>query len=311
MVKNLEALLKNLSLSKKFTLLLSLVFLGGVAVSGVALANLLNERAANEITSKALILMETMNGVGDYTNLQVKPELKGRLKPQEFVPQLIPFYSAREVFENFRQSPEYREFFYKAAMENPSNLRDKADKFETGILERFRQEPQLKEWSGFISVPSGELFYVARPIVISDASCLECHSTPDKAPKGQIDRYGSVNGFGWKLNEIVGAQIISVPASKVFESARQSVFLLMGIVVVVFAAAIFMVNYWLNRYVVQPLNRIARVAEEVSVGNMDAEFEQISSKDEVGNLAAAFSRMKTSLSIAMKRLAQYRSGQGG
>jgi HAMP domain-containing protein len=311
MVKNLEAFLTNLSLSKKFTLLLSLVFLGGVAVSGVALYNVLNQRAASEITSKGLILMETMNGVGDYTNLRVKPELKGRLKPQEFVPQLIPFYSAREVFENFRQSPEYREFFYKAAMENPSNLRDKADKFETGILERFRQEPELKEWSGFISVPSGELFYVARPIVISDASCLECHSTPDKAPKGQIDRYGSVNGFGWKLNEIVGAQIISVPASKVFESARQSVFLLMGIVVVVFAAAIFMVNYWLNRYVVQPLNRIAKVAEEVSVGNMDAEFEQISSKDEVGNLAAAFSRMKTSLSIAMKRLAQYRSGQGG
>lgn len=147
--------------------------------------------------------------------------------------------------------------------------------------------------------------------MISDARCLECHSTPDKAPKGQIDRYGSVNGFGWKLNEIVGAQIISVPASKVFESARQSVFLLMGIVVVVFAAAIFMVNYWLNRYVVQPLNRIARVAEEVSVGNMDAEFEQISSNDEVGNLAAAFSRMKTSLAIAMKRLAQYRIGQGG
>jgi HAMP domain-containing protein len=311
MVKNLEAFLTNLSLSKKFTLLLSLVFLGGVAVSGVALYNVLNQRAASEITSKGLILMETMNGVGDYTNLRVKPELKGRLKPQEFVPQLIPFYSAREVFENFRQSPEYREFFYKAAMENPSNLRDKADKFETGILERFRQEPELKEWSGFISVPSGELFYVARPIVISDASCLECHSTPDKAPKGQIDRYGSVNGFGWKLNQIAGAQIISVPASKVFESARQSVFLLMGIVVVVFAAAIFMVNYWLNRYVVQPLNRIAKVAEEVSVGNMDAEFEQISSKDEVGNLAAAFSRMKTSLAIAMKRLAQYRSGQGG
>lgn len=196
-------------------------------------------------------------------------------------------------------------------MENPSNLRDKADKFETGILERFRQQPQLKEWSGFRSLPSGELFYVARPIVISDPSCLECHSTPDRAPKGQIERYGSVNGFGWKLNEIAGAQIISVPASKVFESARQSFFLLMAIVAAVFAAAIFLVNLWLKQYVVRPLNRMAKVAGEVSVGNMDAEFEGTSSKDEVGNLATAFSRMKTSLAIAMKRLAQYRSGQGG
>ena len=50
---------------------------------------------------------------------------------------------------------------------------------------------------------------------------------------------------------------------------------------------------------------MTRVAEAVSTGEMDAAFEQISN-DEVGRLAAAFTRMKTSLAIAMKRLEKYR-----
>jgi Protein of unknown function (DUF3365) len=31
--------------------------------------------------------------------------------------------------------------------------------------------------------------------------------------------YGKNNGFGWKLNDLIGAQIVSVPARLVNESA--------------------------------------------------------------------------------------------
>jgi HAMP domain-containing protein len=50
---------------------------------------------------------------------------------------------------------------------------------------------------------------------------------------------------------------------------------------------------------------MTQVAEAVSIGETDAEFEQ-NSNDEVGRLAEAFTRMKTSLAIAVKRLEQYR-----
>ena len=62
-------------------------------------------------------------------------------------------------------------------------------------------------------------------------------------------------------------------------------------------------NFLLNHNVIRPLKRIARVAEEVSTGNMNAEFER-TNKDEIGNLAEAFKRMKLSLSMAMGRLSQ-------
>lgn len=307
MLKKLQSALRNLKLGKKLTILLLLVFIGGIVLSGAGLAAILNRNAQNEITSKALVLMGIMNSVRDYTNTQVKPELNDKLKSR-FIPQAIPAYSAREVFEKLRADKAYKEFFYKEATLNPTNLRDKADSFEKEIVERFRKESNLKEMMGFRSSSDGKIFYIARPLAVTQSSCLECHSTPDAAPKSQVERYGADYGFGWKLNEIVSAQIISVPASTVIQNARQSFVLIMGVVAVIFAAAIFIVNRWLNRYVVRPLNRMAQVAEAVSTGDTEAEFEWVSN-DEVGSLAEAFSRMKMSLVMAMKRLERYRIGR--
>ena len=105
------------------------------------------------------------------------------------------------------------------------------------------------------------------------------------------------------MNEIVGAQMVYVPASEVFQTARQSFVLVIGIVGVILATAIFLINFWLKRYVIRPLNQITQVAEAVSTGDMEAEFEQ-QSNDEVGSLAKAFTRMKRSLAIALKNLEQ-------
>lgn len=299
-----NALLKDLGLARKFSLLLLLVFLGGILVSGLALSSILSRNAQNEITSKALMMMETMNSVRHYTSTQVNPELKDRLAT-EFLPETIPAYSAREVFEKLRENRIYSDFFYKEATLNPTNLRDKADGFEADIVQKFRQDSNLQELQGFRSAPSGDLFYIARPLKISASSCLQCHSTPAAAPASMIERYGASNGFGWKLNEIIGAQMISVPASQVLQSSRQAFIWVMGTIAGVFALTTLIVNYWLRRYVARPLKRMAQAAEAVSTGDMDAEFEW-DSKDEVGSLAEAFRRMKTSLAMAMKRLDRYR-----
>jgi HAMP domain-containing protein len=297
-------LFKNLSLARKFSLLLFLVFLTGIIISGIALSTILNRNAQNEISAKALMLIETMNSVRHYTNTQVKPELEGRLV-SEFLPETVPAYSAREVFEKLRENRTYSDFFYKEATLNPTNLRDKADNFEVNIVNQFRENGNLPEVQGLRSTPSGDLFYIARPIAVSASSCLQCHSTPDAAPASMIERYGSSNGFSWKLNEVVGAQIISVPASQVLRSSRQVFGLIIGTITAIFALTTLIVNLWLRRYVAQPLKRMAQAAEAVSTGDMEAEFEW-NSKDEVGSLAEAFRRMKTSLTMAMKRLDRYR-----
>lgn len=298
---------KKLGLKQKFTILLTIILLAGLTLSGATLSTVLRQNARRDVAATALILMETMGSVRDYTSTQINPELSDRLDV-EFLPQTIPAYSAREVFENLRNNPDYRDFFYKEATLNPTNLRDKADSFETELVNRFRQDQNLKELSGFRAVPSGKVFYIARPLPVSQESCLQCHSTPDIAPKSMIERYGTGGGFGWQLNEVVGARIISVPASRVINKANQSSLLILGIVSVIFAGVIFLVNRILNQQVIRPLKRMTRIAEEVSTGHTNVEFEPLSN-DEIGNLARAFKRMQLSLEIALKRLG--RNTQGG
>jgi HAMP domain-containing protein len=293
-------MLQNLKLKQKFTIFLVIILVAGISLSGAALSYVLRQNAQADVEGTGLMLMEVMTSVREYTSSQVNPELVNQLETR-FLPQSVPGYSAREVFEGFRKDRDYRDFFYKEATLNPTNLRDKADGFEADIVERFRQKKDLKEISGFHSTPSGDIFYIARPLSITKQSCLQCHSTPEAAPKSMIDRYGSGNGFGWQLNEIVGAKMVSVPASKVFNKAYQSSGLVLSIVFLMFIGVILLVNALLNQQVIKPLKRIMHTANEVSMGNSDIEFEQFSN-DEIGNLAKSFGRMHMSLEMAMKRL---------
>jgi HAMP domain-containing protein len=294
-------MLKNLRLRQKFTILLLVILVFGLGLSGIVLSSLLRNNAKTDIANTGIMLMDTMTSVRNYTSDQVNPELIAQLDTK-FLRQSVPGYSAREVFEILRtKKPEYKESFYKEATLNPTNLRDKANSFETTVVEKFRKDKNLKEDSGFTSISGVDIFYVARPLAVSKPACLQCHSTPEAAPKTMIDTYGTANGFNWKLNEIVGAQIISVPASQVIDKANKSSLVILGIVSAVFILVIFLVNVFLNYQVIVPLKRITRVAEEVSTGHMEVEFEQLTN-DEIGNLAKAFKRMQYSLEMAMKRL---------
>ena len=55
-------------------------------------------------------------------------------------------------------------------------------------------------------------------------------------------KFGPQSGYGWRLNETVGAQMIYVPASDPINSARTSLFLFLAIFSVVFALSIALIN---------------------------------------------------------------------
>ncbi|WP_088243041.1 c-type heme family protein [Calothrix rhizosoleniae] len=293
-------MLKNLNLKQKFTIVLLLILVFALSLSGWVLSSILIKNAEEEIAAKTLTLMDTISSVRVYSVAQVTPELSEKLKTK-FLPQSVSAYAAREVFDILRKQPQYSDYFYKEAALNPTNIRDKADNFETEIIEKFRRNEGLKQMSGFRSLTGEDLFYIARPLVVSQPGCLECHSTFDVAPKTMIDIYGKNNGFGWKLNEIIGAQVISIPANKVINQARQSAVFILLIVFIVFIAIIILINLFLTKQIVSPLKRLTRIAEEVSTGHLDLEFAP-PSNDEIGNLAKAFKRMQRSLAIAMKKL---------
>jgi len=143
-------MIQKLKLGNKFTLLLTLVFLGGIVLSGVTLSSAMQRKAEDEVMSKAQILTQVMNSVRSYTSDNIRPLLQQRLETEsKFIGEIVPAFSARKVFEHFRDRPEYSSFFYKEATLNPTNINDKADEFEAKLVNQFRSQPKLTELTGY------------------------------------------------------------------------------------------------------------------------------------------------------------------
>lgn len=229
-----------LSLSR----LLLVWFLGAVVVSGILLAGLLNYQAQTQIMLKARILSDTTWAIRDYTQTQINPLLLGEMHDR-FHPQSVPSYAAQEVFRDLRTQPAYETFFYKEAVLNPTNLRDKANGFETELIKKIQQR-NLPELTGFQNQDGNQLFYLAQPIVITDPSCLKCHSTPDVAPQSMLNYYGTQRGFGWKLNETVGIRITYIPTQKILQAFHQSFFRILTIVILFLAVGMAGIYWFLS-----------------------------------------------------------------
>ncbi len=306
---------RKLKLGTQFSLLLTLIFVSGIILSGITLSSAMQSKAEDEITTKAEILTQTMNAVRSYTSDRVAPLLQEQLaNSPEFISETVPAYSAITVFENFRKQPAYSDFFYKEATLNPTNLRDKADEFEAGLVERFRAQPDLKKLTGYRNLAGVEQFFTARPLKVTAASCLQCHSTPEAAPKSQLASFGTEHGFGWQLDDIVAAQTIYVPSDEVFAKGNQYLVLTMGIFVSIFTMLSLLINRLLKRRVIRPVRQLTEIAQNLTAGSVTAEkveafyspsIHRVARRaDEPGQLARAFQRMAQEVAIREQNLAQ-------
>ena len=283
----------------KFNLVFVLVFALGLAATGFVSWALLERNARDEIAQNARLLMDTALATRTYTSTQVNPLLQTQMK-YTFLPQSIPAYSATEVFNDLRK--KHSEYGYKEAVLNPTNPRNRAVDWEADVITQFRGNKDSTELIGDRDTPTGRSFYVARPIRITNPACLQCHSTVDAAPKTMLERYGPANGFGWVLNDVVGAQIISVPTQVPLDRAKQAFTLFMTSVAAVFVAIGIALNLMLWALVIRPIGKLSQFADRVSLGELDMpEFKRRSS-DEIGVLARSIGRMRTSMVQAMKML---------
>ena len=284
----------------KFNLVFIVVFLLGLAAAGTVSNELLQRNARDEIVLNARLVMESALAARAYTSTQVGPLLQTQMK-YTFLPQSVPAYSANEIFDVVRK--KFPEYAYKEAVLNPTNPRNRANDWEADIVNQFRNASDQPEMVGERETPSGKSFYIARPMQIKAEACLYCHSTVDAAPKTLVDKYGPANGFGWKMNEVIGAQIVSVPTEVPIARANRAFRTFMVSLTVVFALIFIALNLMLWYMVIRPVTQLSKIADHVSQGeNMDAPDFEVTSSDEIGVLTQSFNRMKKSLVQAMTML---------
>jgi protein-histidine pros-kinase len=287
-----------LGLRAKFYLVLLAVAVGGVALFAVASTPLLRSVARDEVLQSSRIMMESAAGTRNYTSAEVAPLLSKDMTTT-FYPQTVSAYAAKKNFAVLHA--KFGDYTYREAALNPTNPEDRASDWEADIIDDFRAHPAKLESVTLRDTATGPSLNLARPIV-NDAQCLMCHSTPGAAPASMIAIYGAANGFGWKPGEIIGAQIVSVPMAVANKRAGQvrTLFLLIysGVFVLLFA----LLNLLLGALVIEPIDRIARTAEAVSLGDLDAPEYVREGSDQIAGLSKSFNRMRRSLQEALRML---------
>ncbi len=285
----------------KINLALLVVFVVGFLAVGFVANSLLQRNARQEVLENARIMMEAATAVRTYTSTQIKPLLETQLK-YSFLPQSVPAYSANEYFNQLRK--QFPDYAYKEATLNPTNPINRAADWESDIIRGFRQSAEQKEVVGERDTPNGRMMYLARPMRIKDSKCLYCHDTPESAPATMIERYGNANGFGWKLNDVITAQIVSAPVQLPAKRAKAALTGFMVSLAAVLAVVMLALNGLLMMLVVRPVNRLSKIANEVSMGNQEIPDLELKGKDEIAVLAESFRRMRKSLTEAIKLLEQ-------
>ncbi len=288
-----------MSLRLKFNVSLLAVMVLGLGVCGYFLHDLLQKNARDEVLHEAGLVMESALAIRAYTVDHVRPRLQKQLE-EEFLPQTVPAFAATETLATLKK--KYPEYSYKEATLNPTNPRDKAEDWEAKVVAAFRANDALKEAHGVRATNLGPSLYIARPIKITNAACLACHSEPTAAPASMIRAYGDQAGFGWQLNEIIGAQVVSVPMTVPIKRAEVTFYASLGALVAIFFVMFVLLNVLLDRLVIKPIVRMSAAADAISVGRFDLGEIDASGTDEVAKLAQSFNRMTTSLAKAMQLL---------
>jgi Protein of unknown function (DUF3365) len=189
---------------------LSLLVLAAIVVELFAVIStpFLESLARAEVLEKARIMMEAAAGIRAYTSNEIAPLLKAGTGGEKFHPQTVPAYAATKNFALLAN--KFRDYAYREAALNPINQANLAVDWEAEIINDFRRNPDRKELITERETEGGRVLNLSHPIA-SGGPCLACHGTADQAPAPMIAAYGTQHGFGWKLDEIVGAQIVSVP----------------------------------------------------------------------------------------------------
>lgn len=254
--------------------------------------------ARRQVLATAALMLDSALASREYTAKQIDPLLVGHMQ-KTFLPESIPFYAATQTFAALRKL--HPNFTYKEATLDPFDPSDLASNWQADIIGQFRNHPALKEIEGERATPMGRSLFLARPVRAAPG-CLDCHGSPNVAPASLIKRYGRHNGFGWQPNEVMAAEIVSVPFADADQAAKHLYRVLTaGIVgaLVALLAAINVAVYW---FILRPLRQMTQQIDEVSLGKSSGESFAVRGGGELAALGAAFERMRKSLDKALKMI---------
>ncbi len=289
---------RNLSLKSKFTFIMIIVgFIANVTVA-VGAFYFIQHFKEKTLMHEAKMILYSEKASRDYTSQTLRPAVLGATPKFVMQAESATFVSLgiAKILNKFM--PDY---VYSEPTLNPLNLKNKADKFQSEIIQKFKTDPSIKSINGFHNFKGHSYFYVMEPVVVR-SGCMLCHGNPQDAPKAIVAKYGSTHGFHWKIGHIVGALSVIIPTRDINRTALKNAILIAVAIFVLPFIALIIALFFINKFIIKPIHEMTKLAEDVSTGKSNEDF-KVKSNDEIGALAKSFNRLKKSYIKAVEMLA--------
>lgn len=257
------------------------------------------KNAMADAKTQGAIVFNMIDSSRMYFKKFQRPLVAQLVEDDRFYPEIMSgFVVTRGIWEIFeKRFPGYK---FKQATLDPLYPPNRADAGEKALIQSFEKDKGKKNTEGIMEKDGKQYYYFARPIVVGE-KCLRCHSTPEEAPKDQVEIYGTENGYNWHVGQIVSTSIVYVPLDRAMAAAKKSatsLFAMGAAGIVVLTGVIW---FFLSSGVVAPLARLQAKTTQISLGKELHEEIGVSSKDEIGDLAKAIDRLRISTAKLLER----------
>lgn len=189
---------------------------------------------------------------------------------------------------------------FRITSDNWMNPANKPTAWEAEAIAEIKSR-QLEE---YVQIGDGVYRY-ARKIVHAQ-SCISCHGDPETAPRDVTDQYGRERGYGFKAGDVAGIISVTLPTEPLLIAS----FGVLGPIEIVLIVIAFVMLYLFMHFgVAKPIRKLTQDAHLISVGKpVQLDVRKISqkSRNELGQLALAIARLRTSMELAIQRMRQSR-----
>lgn len=218
----------------------------------------LMEREARE---KASLILSQVGAVQGYVRITLRPAMYRILPENQFVLEAMSTsYITRFIMSDLNLAKEA--FTYRRVGVGARNPDYEARPLERELIRRFEADPKLVHVEEFVELDGARHFVTAQPQRF-EAACLHCHGDPDKAPRELIERYGDKRGFGRRVGQLAGIDMVSLKVERdvggIRDATASFALLFAGGILVMFLG----IQGFFHRLVVVSLRRVTGVMQRL------------------------------------------------
>ena len=195
--------------------------------------------------------------------------------------------AAMQAVKQYQSSWHEDTFQYRRVALNPVEPKDRADGFEAGLVRLLAANPRLAQTEQEIRDKGVTYHVLATPITVSQERCLSCHGASKEASASRVKRYGHRAATGWKLRQVVGADIIYTPSDYPRSQAAAAFWAVTRSVAVLALICSIMLILRAHYLVARPVREMLATSEAIQRGEWPRRPVRYSG-DELGALASSF-----------------------